>query len=122
MQKRLFVLISLLALPVMATPPAVAPSDRPPTLPSMAPDTTAPAPPPSTGVDEDLQPQVTIVKRKDAEVEEYRMNGALYMVKVKPFIGPPYYLIDTNGDGNLNQRRSELDPAFVVPSWMIFRW
>ena len=28
--------------------------------------------------------------------------------------GPAYYLIDTTSDGNLNARRNELDPAFVV--------
>ncbi|MDH3979065.1 MAG: DUF2782 domain-containing protein [Gammaproteobacteria bacterium] len=81
-----------------------------------------PAPPPSIGVDDDMQPEVSIIKRDDAVVEEYRMNGELYMVKVTPSIGPAYYLIDSTGDGDLNARRNELDPAFVVPSWMIFRW
>ncbi len=80
------------------------------------------APPPSIGVDDEMEPEVSIIKRDDAVVEEYRMNGQLYMIKVTPVIGPPYYLIDTTGDGDLNARRSELDPAFVVPSWMIFRW
>jgi len=80
------------------------------------------APPPATGMEEDMQPEVKIIKREDAVVREYRVNGALYMIKVEPRIGASYYLIDTTGDGNLNARRSELDPAFVVPSWMIFRW
>jgi Protein of unknown function (DUF2782) len=79
-------------------------------------------PPPATGIEEDMQPEVSIIKRDDAVYHEYRLNGALYMIKVIPRIGAPYYLIDTTGDGNLNLRRSELDPAFVVPSWMIFRW
>jgi hypothetical protein len=81
-----------------------------------------PAPPPSIGIDDEMEPEVRIIKRDDAVIEEYRMNGELYMIKVKPSIGPPYYLIDSTGDGELNARRSELDPAFVVPSWMIFRW
>lgn len=87
----------------------------------MAPETEA-TPPPATGLEEEIQPEVRIIKRDDAVVHEYRLNGALYMIKVEPRVGPPYYLIDTTGDGNLNARRSELDPAFVVPSWMIFRW
>lgn len=78
--------------------------------------------PPSIGVDEELQPEVSIIKRDDAEVHEYRMNGELYMIKIIPVVGPPYYLFDSNGDGDLDARRTELDPAFVVPSWMIFRW
>lgn len=96
-----------------------------PALPLYAVDMQAspdPAAPPSVGVEEDMQPEVNIIKRDDALVQEYRMNGTLYMIKVTPKVGPPYYLIDTNGDGNLNARRSELDPAFAVPSWMIFRW
>jgi hypothetical protein len=122
MHIRSMILLSVFSLPVLAAAPAAAP-DAPPPPPStdMAPAPETP-PPPSTGTDEEMQPQVNIIKRKDAVVEEYRMNGALYMVKVTPKIGKPYYLIDTTGDGNLNQRRSELDPAFVVPSWMIFRW
>ncbi len=79
-------------------------------------------PPPSIGIEEDIEPEVRIIKRDDAEVKEYRMNGELYMIKITPVVGPSYYLIDTTGDGQLNARRNELDPAFVVPSWMIFRW
>lgn len=102
-------LLCLLALPVQATDVA----------PETAGDDT---PPPPTGMEEDLQPEVTIIRRNDAVVREYRVNGALYMIRVEPTVGPAYYLIDTTGDGELNARRSELDPAFVVPSWMIFRW
>lgn len=109
MQIRMFMMLAVITLPALAAAPAIEPS----------PD---PAPPPSIGVEEDLQPEVSIIKRGDAVIEEYRMNGTLYMIKVTPTVGPPYYLIDTTGDGNLNVRRSELDPAFVVPSWMIFRW
>jgi len=97
-------------------------------LPLMAADAPPPPPlpeaavPPSIGVDDELQPEVSIIKRDDAVVHEYRMNGELYMIKVDPVIGPAYYLFDSNGDGDLDARRTELDPAFVVPSWMIFRW
>jgi uncharacterized protein DUF2782 len=70
---------------------------------------------------ENIEPQVTIIKKDDAVVEEYRLNGILYMVKVTPSIGPPYYLIDNNGDGQLNHRRHELDDV-IVPQWILFRW
>ena len=103
------------ALLLMLAMPAHAGQTAPEPLPDEA-------PPPPTGMEEELQPEVRIIKRDNAVVREYRINGALYMIRVDPRIGPPYYLIDTTGDGNLNARRSELDPAFVVPSWMIFRW
>lgn len=70
---------------------------------------------------ENIEPVVTIIRKDDATIEEYRVNGNLYMVKVTPFVGPSYYLIDNNGDGQLNSRRHELDNV-VVPTWVLFRW
>ncbi len=69
-----------------------------------------------------LEPKVTITEDKRGMVEEYRMNGALYMIKVTPKVGPVYYLVDADGDGELESRRNELDPDVMIPSWMIFRW
>ncbi len=110
--KRLFILVALLTFSVHAEPPPQ--TEQAPELPDRVPST--------TGIDDELEPEVSIIKRDDALVTEYRMNGQLYMIKVVPVVGPPYYLIDTTGDGSLNVRRSELDPGLVVPSWMIFRW
>jgi uncharacterized protein DUF2782 len=71
---------------------------------------------------ENIEPVVTIRKDKDdAVIEEYRINGALYMIKVTPVIGPSYYLIDNNGDGHFGTRRHELDQE-IVPQWILFRW
>ena len=50
------------------------------------------------------------------------MNGLLYMVKIIPGIGPPYYLIDGDGDGYLESRYNNLEPGIMVPQWMIYRW
>lgn len=76
-------------------------------------------PPPPPGADESVQePQVTIKKRGEDTVEEYRMNGKLYMVKVTPPHGRPYYLIDDNGTGNFN-RRDGVDSGIRVPMWVI---
>jgi hypothetical protein len=52
--------------------------------------------------------------------EEYRLNGQLYMIKVTPKHGKPYYLIDAEGSGQF--RRSDLEPAVAVPMWVIKRW
>ena len=112
--KLLLILLTVLSFNAFAeTPPVVQPLPEPPVT---APYSTG------VGVDDDLEPEVSITRRDDAVVHEYRINGQLYMVKVEPVVGPPYYLIDANGDGMLNVRRSELDPRLVVPSWMIFRW
>jgi hypothetical protein len=112
--KLLLTLITVLSFNAFAeAPPTVQPVPEPPvTAPSYT----------GVGVDDDLEPEVSITRRDDAVLHEYRINGHLYMVKVEPVIGPPYYLFDSNGDGTLDIRRSELDPRLVVPSWMIFRW
>ena len=71
---------------------------------------------------QELEPKVTIHEDGRGVVEEYRMNGALYMLKVTPKSGVPYYLVDADGDGELESRRNELDPDVMIPAWMILRW
>jgi len=83
----------------------------------------APPPPPRIEDGQEIEPDVTIVQRKDAKVEEYRMNGRLYMVKVIPIVGPAYYLKDTDGDGKLETRFNDgRNSALDVPQWVIFSW
>lgn len=82
----------------------------------------APPPPPKVQSGEALEPDVTIIRRETQTIEEYRVNGQLYMIKVNPDFGPSYYLMDTDGDGNLETRRHELAPGFQIPGWVLFRW
>jgi uncharacterized protein (DUF4415 family) len=90
----------------------------PPRLPEQEQGDPAETKPPQ---DEELQPEVTIIRRGDDVVEEYRAGGQLYMVKITPSKGLPYYLIDSDGDGVLETRRNELDNPEVV-KWRIFSW
>jgi len=70
-----------------------------------------------------LEPEVTIIHKKEATIEEYRVNGNLYMVKVTPKVGLPYYLIDTDGNGSLETRRQGgLRNTMSVPQWILFSW
>ena len=71
------------------------------------------------GMDE---PEITIIESKNKTIEEYRINGQLYMIKVTPKKGPPYYIIDTDGDGILETRRNDILPGMMVPQWTLFRW
>ena len=71
---------------------------------------------------ETLEPDVTIIKRKDTTVHEYRANGRLYMVKIVPTAGVPYYMVDSDGDGNLETRRDDLASDIAVPGWVILKW
>ena len=42
----------------------------------------------------------------------------MYMIKVTPEHGVPYYLVDTQGDGNF-LRMESLDDRMRVPMWII---
>ena len=48
-----------------------------------------PPPPPGLALDPALEPQVTITTRGEDQVEEFRVNGKLYAVKVTPPHGVP---------------------------------
>ena len=73
--------------------------------------------------DEQLEPTVTIREEEDRRIEEYRMNGQIYMIKVTPENGVPYYYIDTNGDGKLelDMTQQALNPVQPV-YWKIKEW
>src|SRR6185503_12012099 len=89
------VAVLALALPAAAQttggkpPPVLQPAPEPP------------PPPPGLELDPALEPQVTILKRGTDTVEEYRIGGKLYMIKVIPARGVPYYMVDREGDGKL---------------------
>ncbi len=68
------------------------------------------------------EPEVTIIQRDADSIEEFRVNNQLFMIKVTPRKGYPYYLIDSDGDGQLDTRRNDLDPEVTVPQWVLFRW
>ncbi len=75
-------------------------------------------PPPPGITDPALEPQITIIQRGQDRIEEYRIRGMLYMIKVTPPHGRPYYLVDQRGDGKM-RRYDDLSPNFQVPMWVI---
>ncbi|MCB5191132.1 DUF2782 domain-containing protein [Methylobacillus arboreus] len=81
-----------------------------------------PPPPPAGMEGEAPEPEVTITKKGEDTIEEYRINGELYMMKVTPRVGAPYYL--TKDDANAGWARSEGDVAapMSIPKWVLFRF
>lgn len=53
---------------------------------------------------EPLEPEVTITQDERGEVHSYAANGKVYKIKVFPSSGPVYYLVDSDGDGNMEHR------------------
>lgn len=108
---------SLLALLAAAFSLVVAAQTRPPDL---QPLPEPPPPPPGMIDDASLQPQITIKKRGEDKVEEYRLNNRLYMIKVTPPHGVPYYLVDPKGDGGFVREDLGVgDKGISVPLWVI---
>ncbi|MDD5240880.1 MAG: DUF2782 domain-containing protein [Sulfuricella sp.] len=108
-----FLLIAL-TLPVYAEDAKPLPKDLQP----------IPEPPPAPAgmeLDPAFEPQVTIIKRGTDTVEEYRIGGKLYMLKVTPPHGVSYYLVDPRGDGQFS-RQDNLDSGVRVPQWVLMRF
>jgi len=82
------------------------------------------APLPAAAVDTDTgalpEPEVTITTKGKTLHEEYRIGGQLYMIKVIPSNGRPYYLIDNEGKGQFV--RSDFQPSISPPQWVIKRF
>ncbi|HVW64408.1 MAG TPA: DUF2782 domain-containing protein [Nitrosospira sp.] len=114
--------LALLLSSALPAAPVAAQSNEPKGL---RPVPEVPEPPelalPSPGSEDDasLEPQVTITKRGEDKIEEYRINGRLYMIKVTPRIGLPYYLIDNFGDGTFATGTGGLDQGIRPPMWVI---
>lgn len=97
----LLVTLALVSAPAWAQP--APPEDRPPAL--------APL--------DSVEPQVTILQREGETVEEYRVNGRLYKIRVIPLRGEPYILIDHRGDGSFVPQEGPGTPGLSVPQWVI---
>ena len=106
----------LIPVILLAALPAWAQQDNRQPLPAVP-----PPPPGMEAFDAALEPQVTIVKTETETREEFRQNGRLYMVRVTPAVGPEYYLVDQQGDGNFVQQDNP--GTMVSPAmWRIFSW
>jgi hypothetical protein len=136
---------SILFCAVLVVPALAAAQAPPPPLPppppveeALAPPGEAPLPPDASSVPpipdsepfpEKIQsplppeaaPTVNIRRLDSGDVvEEYRLNGRLYEVRVRPRNGVPYTLLDINGDGRLDRRDTDGPVAPVY--YTLYEW
>ncbi|MES9844504.1 MAG: DUF2782 domain-containing protein [Candidatus Sedimenticola sp. PURPLELP] len=105
---------TVLTLSLMLTAGCVMAEDR-------APVPEPPVLPPQVESGEVLEPEVTIIESDKGKVHQYSVNGRVYMVKIVPTSGPAYYLLDSDGDGELDVRKDH--PTDVaIPQWVLFSW
>lgn len=93
-----------------AAPDEPAPVPEPPELPA----------PVQSG--EEMEPDITIIRKGKDTIQEFRRNGKLYMVKIQPQVGPAYYMLDTNGDGEMDVKKNDLDANTNINKWLLFEW
>ena len=82
-----------------------------------------PEPPPmpeGVEIEEGMEPEVMIERRGDTVEHHYHVNGRVFMVRVTPPHGVPYYLVDHDGDGEMVRHDSR--PNLSVPMWAIHSW
>ena len=67
------------------------------------------------------QPEVRIIRKKEAVIEEYRVNGRLRYIKITPSVGNPYYMVDMDGDGEVETRNDNFaNPP--INQWILLEW
>ena len=64
----------------------------------------------------DLEPDITIRQEEERTIREYRVNGELYAIEIRPSSGPSYYLVDHDGDGDFERREGD---RIAVPQWVL---
>lgn len=69
----------------------------------------------------DVNTEITIIQKKDATIEEIRVEGKLRYAKVTPKVGAPYYLYDSDGDGILDATETDIKKA-NVNQWILMQW
>ncbi|ESQ17202.1 MAG: hypothetical protein N838_04220 [Thiohalocapsa sp. PB-PSB1] len=70
----------------------------------------------------DIRPAITVQEFDNRTVEKYSVNNNTYMIKITPVVGPPYYLVDEDGSGEMAWRRGTPGAENNVPQWALFRW
>ena len=84
----------------------------------------APPPPPIVQEDPALESQATVTTRTEGgqTIQEYRLQGKLYMQRVTPAHGRPYLLVDHKGDGTFTRQDNTIDPQVRVPQWVLLEF
>ena len=109
-------ILAALVLPAAAQSAARA---RPP---GTTPLDDVPPPPPMVHEAPELAPEVTTRTEGDNQIQEYRVKGRLYMVRVTPRHGHAYILRDDQGTGTFTRFDNPLDGGVRVPQWVLMEF
>lgn len=73
-------------------------------------------------IDGSLEPEINIQQFDNREVQEYSINDRVYMIKITPSAGSPYYLVDPDGTGEMEYKRDTVGLEVNPPRWTLFSW
>ncbi|MFW2440941.1 MAG: DUF2782 domain-containing protein [Arenicellales bacterium] len=73
-------------------------------------------------IEESLEPEINIQQFDNRDVQEYSINDRVYMIKITPKYGSPYYLVDPDGTGEMEYKRDTVGLQVNPPQWTLFRW
>ncbi len=108
---------ALVAALLLAAVPAFAQNEPRPRPPGTHPLEEVPPPPPM--ITAQPEPEVTTRAEGENTIQEYRVNGKLYMQRVTPRHGQPYILMDLRGDGTFTKQDNTVDENIRVPQWVL---
>ncbi len=124
--KLLLTLWIFLGIPVLAqTPPVDQGLARPPGLepvPDGPPDAPHGSLTDAAKTASGNDPDITIRQDGPNKVEEYRVHGKLYAIRVTPPIGPAYTMVDRDGTGNFVPDADPAGQSVHPPQWTLFEW
>lgn len=84
---------------------------------------TRPEPLPPKVEGEEPDADVNIRRRGNKTIEEYSLNGRVYLVKIIPDNGITYFYVDTDGDGRLESKIGEDVMEPVKPAnYKLIEW
>ena len=98
-------------------PPGTNPLEEPPALPPAS----ATSLPDTSLAEIESKAQVSTRVEGDNTIQEYRVNGKVFMTRVTPKHGRAYVMMDHRGDGTFT-RMDPLETGLRVPQWVIFEF
>lgn len=73
-------------------------------------------------IEDAFAPEINIQQFDNREIQEYSVNNHVYMIKITPKHGFPYYLVDPDGTGEMEYKRDTLGLEVNPPRWTLFSW
>ena len=111
---------TVIAILLATASAAYAQSGARPLPPGSVPLQDAPPPPPLS----ETAPVADVTTRTEGDqvIEEHRIKGRLFMMKVRPRHGKAYVLMDNKGDGTFTRLEQTLDQQIRAPQWVLLEF